>query len=172
MYANFYSYLLFLKVKVLILINKIYQEPTNGRWHQSSFVSFFSMCCLYRVIFDWTLSLTQPLTPATRRKEWIPRQKPTQRWHLARNTGTTRGRVLRIACVELPCVWSRTPSRTRPAPAAWVVGPGRFETDAGHSHGTCESHIELHLKYKTIILEIFSWFITCKIPFVMQNIYC
>jgi hypothetical protein len=63
---------------------------------------------------------------------------PRQWWHLAGSTGTTWGRAPQTACVELPCVWSRIPSRTRLARAVWEAGPDRFVTDAGHSHGSCK----------------------------------
>jgi len=60
-----------------------------------------------------------------------------QRQHLAVSTGTRPGPVQLNASEALPCVGSRTPSNTRPAPLVCVAGPGRYGRDVAHFLGNC-----------------------------------
>jgi hypothetical protein len=96
--------------------------------------SFSAHISSYQIIFSTTLSAWQKLST-----QQNPQLAPAQRWHLAGSTGTRPGLVQLSASEALPCVGSRTPSSTRPAPVVWVVGPCRYGRDAERSHGTCVS---------------------------------
>ena len=116
-----------------------------------SFVSFFLSLCFPRVTSHRLISLWWPYTLTTEWAEWKHWLAPVQRWHLTASTGTRPGPEQLNASEALPCVGSRTPSSTRPAPVVWVAGPGRYGRDAERSHGTCDSHRISLLKYETEI---------------------
>ena len=77
--------------------------------------------------------------------------EPAQRWHLAGSTGTRPSPVQLNASEALPCVGSRTPSSTRPAPVVWVAGPGRYWKYIGLSRGTCDKQIQSLIKAETLL---------------------
>ena len=117
---------------------------------QFSFVSFFLCLCFSRVTSQLLISLKWIYTLTAEWAEWKQQLGPAQRWHLAASTGTKPGPVQLNASEALPCVGSRTPSSTRPAPVVWVAGPGWYERDAERSHGTCDSHRITMFKYETV----------------------
>ena len=89
----------------------------------------------HQIIFWTTISAWRKLPPE------LPLMPAlAQRWHPAGSTGTRSGPVQLNASEALLCVWSRTPSSTRPAGVVWVAGPGWYERDAERSHGTCDGN--------------------------------
>jgi len=90
------------------------------------------------------------------------------------STKTTRpGPVELKASEALPCVGSRTPSSTRPAPVVWVAGPWIYGRDAEHSHGTCDGHRIALFKYEAFFpaLNVTSRYSCVIFPRTFRNTF-
>ena len=113
-------------------INNVFNCVTSNFFSFEKKGYIFAHTSCHQIIFWTTLSARRKLPP-----ELTLQLAPAQRWHLARSTDTKPGPVQLNASEALPCVGSRTPSSTLPAPVVWLAGPGKYGIDAERFHGTC-----------------------------------